>query len=117
MSAFPPPTSRPDDRGAQPERTVLAWIRTTLALAGAGLLCVRLAPSRVGAILGAVVACGAAGLLIGHVRRLRSRSSTGPLPAERRAPGDGGLLDPRLVLLTTVVTALVGVLGLAFAFG
>ncbi|MCP9971095.1 DUF202 domain-containing protein [Actinomadura madurae] len=34
------------DPGAQPERTSLAWSRTTLSLIAAGLLCVRLAPRR-----------------------------------------------------------------------
>jgi putative membrane protein len=41
------------DRGAQPERTVLAWRRTSLALAGAGIAVGRLALDDLG--IGAVI--------------------------------------------------------------
>lgn len=93
--------------GTQPERTALAWTRTTLALAGAGLLFVRLAPSSAGAALGAAIVCGTTVLLLRRVH----------VPERGDAhPSDGYRPDPAAVLLATTVTVLVGVVGLLFAF-
>ncbi|WP_395108659.1 DUF202 domain-containing protein [Actinomadura sp. SCN-SB] len=93
------------DRGAQPERTALAWYRTTLALAAAGLLCVRLAPSTPGAVLAAAAVCGAVSL---QLRRALKRHP-------RRTPHH--LADPVSVLLATAVTMLFAAMGLLFALG
>lgn len=107
-------------RDAHPERTVLAWVRTALSLAGAGLVCVRLAPSDAAAVVGAVVVCGAAALLISHVGRLRpSRPPPQRPPAEPggRPAGRDATLGPGLAVLTTAITMAIGVLGLVLAFG
>ncbi|MER7544517.1 DUF202 domain-containing protein [Actinomadura sp.] len=97
---------RPGDRGAQPERTALAWSRTALALIVAGLLCVRFAPSAPGAAVAAAVVCGGAGLLL-----RRSRAS---LHARRRRPASGGAADPVSVLLATGLAMLLAVVALLF---
>jgi hypothetical protein len=117
------------------ERTALAWIRTTLALAVTGLLCVRLAPSRVATVLGTAVVCAATALVLHNARTLRqrsrrrrererARSRRGRAAAGREGPmvrsersDPRPVPDPWMVLLTTVVTILVGVVGLALAFG
>lgn len=117
------------DRAAQPERTALAWTRTALALAGSGLLCVRFAPSRAGALLGAVIVCAATTLLVHRVGRLQAhrrrvlpgRREPGPVPGRRDEggpsdPGEpAGVPDPGVLLLTAAVTMLVGVVGLVLA--
>ncbi|TDD73587.1 DUF202 domain-containing protein [Actinomadura rubrisoli] len=99
---------RPGDRGAQPERTALAWTRTTLALIAAGLLCVRLAPSSSGAAAAGAVVCGGAVL---QLRRTRVS-----LRIRRRAlPAGGGVADPLSVLIATVLTMLLALAGLLCA--
>ncbi|MEV5827462.1 DUF202 domain-containing protein [Spirillospora sp. NPDC052242] len=96
------------DRGAQPERTALAWSRTTLALVVAGLFCVRLAPSAVGAATAAAVVCGAAALQVRRTRaNLRRRG-------ERLARG-ARIADAESVLLTTGLTILLAVVGILLA--
>ncbi|MFC6878850.1 MULTISPECIES: DUF202 domain-containing protein [Actinomadura] len=101
---------RPDlwDPGAQPERTALAWSRTTLALIVTGLLCIRLAPTWTGAAVASAVVCGSAGLLL-HRARARLGARNGRLRAGRP------VADPASVLLTTCLTVLLGAVGLAFA--
>lgn len=85
----PPPAADADDRdpGAQPERTRLAWRRTTLAFAVAAALAVRSALYRGGPTGYAAAALGAlawlAFLLVAH-RRIRS------LADGRPAVADGG---------------------------
>ncbi|MBE1534723.1 DUF202 domain-containing protein [Actinomadura algeriensis] len=96
------------DRGAQPERTALAWSRTTLSLVVAGLLCVRLAPSALGAATAAAVVCGSAALQLRRTRAsLRRRGAR--LPHGRR------IADAESVLLTTGSTMLLAVTGILFA--
>ncbi|GLW62552.1 hypothetical protein Arub01_07960 [Actinomadura rubrobrunea] len=99
--------SRLWDPGAQPERTALAWSRTTLSLLAAGLLCLRLAPSAVGAALAAAAVCGAAALQMRRARRAHLRRA-------RRLPAGAPIADPVSVLLATAVTVLLGAVGLVF---
>jgi uncharacterized membrane protein YidH (DUF202 family) len=96
------------DPGAQPERTSLAWTRTTVAFMGAGLLCVRLAPNDLGAVLAAVAVFGLAAL---HIHRTRGkRRGRG-----RRLREGRPIADPASVLLLTGVTILLGITGIVFA--
>ncbi|MFG1999280.1 DUF202 domain-containing protein [Spirillospora sp. NPDC048911] len=98
------------DPGAQHERTTLAWSRTILSIVGAGLLCVRLAPSATGAVLAAAVVCGAVAL---HLRRTRVRHHR----RNRRLHEGASVADPGSILLATGVTMLLALLGLVFALG
>ncbi|MFA1539539.1 DUF202 domain-containing protein [Actinomadura monticuli] len=96
------------DRGAQPERTALAWSRTTLSLIVAGLLCVRLAPAAPGAAVAAAVVCGAAALLARRARvSLRLR--------RHRLPAGHGAADPASVLVMTGLAMLLAGVVLLFA--
>ena len=97
--------SRLRDNGAQPERTTLAWTRTTLSLIAAGLLCVRLAPSTTSAALAAATVCGATFLQLRHTRRRHPRLAS------------HHLADPVSMVLATGVTILFAALGLLFALG
>ncbi|MFC4906192.1 DUF202 domain-containing protein [Actinomadura gamaensis] len=96
------------DPGAQPERTSLAWTRTTVSFMLAGLLCIRLAPNELGAALAAVAVFGLAAL---HVRRTRWRRNR----RGRRLRAGEPVADPASVLLLASVTVLLGVMGIAFA--
>ncbi|WUH96947.1 DUF202 domain-containing protein [Spirillospora sp. NBC_00431] len=96
------------DPGAQPERTALAWSRTTLALVGVGLLCVRLAPSTSGAAVAAAVVCGGAALQFRRTRvSLRAR--------RRGLPVGDGAADPASALVTTGLTILLAATAVLFA--
>jgi uncharacterized membrane protein YidH (DUF202 family) len=96
------------DPGAQPERTALAWSRTTLALIVAGLLCVRVAPSATGVALAALVVCAGAGL---HLRRARLQHRR----RGRRLRAGEPVADPVSILLATLITIVLGLIGLWFA--
>ncbi|MCP9954342.1 DUF202 domain-containing protein [Actinomadura madurae] len=93
------------DPGAQPERTSLAWSRTTLSLIAAGLLCVRLAPSAAAAAGAAAVVCGSAALML-------RRNRTG-FRARRGLP-EGGAADPVSVLIATGLTILLAAVAVLF---
>jgi uncharacterized membrane protein YidH (DUF202 family) len=94
------------DPGAQPERTTLAWQRTTLALIVAGLLCVRLAPSTTTAALAAATVCGAISL---QLRRALKRHPRHPRHPPRHPA------DPVSILLATALTVLFAVMGMLLA--
>jgi putative membrane protein len=98
------------DRGAQPERTALAWSRTTLSLIVAGLLCVRLAPSAAGMAAAAAVVCGGAALLVRRTRAgLRLRA--------HRLPAGAGAADPGSIALMTGLALLLALVPILFTFG
>lgn len=96
------------DRGAQPERTSLAWTRTTVSFMVAGLMCVRLAPNDLGAALAAVAVFGLAALHVHRTRRKRRRRGL-------RLREGASVADPASVLLLTGVTVLLGLVGVVFA--
>lgn len=96
------------DRGAQPERTALAWSRTTLSLIAAGLVCVRVAPSAPGAWLAAAVVCGGAALLLRlNMATFRRR--------RRRLPAGGGAAHPGPVVAAAALTLLLSAVGVLIA--
>jgi putative membrane protein len=94
---------RPFDAGLQPERTALAWRRTALSLAVAGLIGARLLPHYWGAaglLIAAVgIAASVALVLLAH-RRYRMHHRVG-LP--------GGAL-PALLVATTLGAAVVALM-------
>lgn len=98
------------DRGAQNERTALAWTRTALALLVGVVLASRLAAESLGpaaVVFGLVVAPVAVAVLVLARRRyLRSHAA---LQAERLLP------DGKLQGLVALVTLLLGVLEIAYA--
>ncbi|WP_067461514.1 DUF202 domain-containing protein [Actinomadura macra] len=100
----PPDRSPAPDRGAQPERTALAWSRTTLALIVGGLLCVRFAPSTPGAATAAAVVCGGSALLL-------RRSQAALRNRRRRVAAGTTVTDPLSILITTGLTMLLGLVG------
>jgi uncharacterized membrane protein YidH (DUF202 family) len=96
------------DRGAQPERTALAWTRTSLSLVGAGLACVKLAPTVLGALLAAAVVCAALALQLIRVQpRRRSRF-------EQLSEGHS-VADPVSIILATGTTVLMAAVGLVLS--
>jgi uncharacterized membrane protein YidH (DUF202 family) len=96
------------DRGAQPERTALAWSRTSLSLVGAGLACVKLAPTVLGALLAAVVVCAALVLQLMWIRPGR-RNRFEQLTEGR------SVADPVSILLATGITVLMAAVGVVFS--
>jgi uncharacterized membrane protein YidH (DUF202 family) len=94
------------DPGLQPERTALAWRRTSLALVVGSLAAVRVLPQLIGAWGYAAAGLAFAvsvGILIASHRRYLSR-----------VPSGGGLIGATaLVVLLAGVAALVAILGSA----
>ena len=97
-------TDRPFDPGLQPERTLLSWRRTCLALAVASLVSVRFAAEILGV---AAIAFGVVGLVIaayvaaGH----RYRRAHQALSTDGELPTDGAALVLMLGALVTIGTA------------
>ncbi|WP_018655325.1 DUF202 domain-containing protein [Actinomadura flavalba] len=98
------------DPGAQPERTTLAWSRTTLALIAAGLLCVRLATTPLQATLAALAVCGAATLQF-HRTRHQHHHRVRTLPTNTR------VANPTSILLTTAATLTLATTGIVLGLG
>ncbi len=101
------------DPRLQPERTELAWRRTSLALAVGSLVAMRVLPEVLGHIawcipgIAGVVAAG--GLWLGSRRRYgRVNAAVMPLDAEA-----GDLPDGMLPLAAASIVALAGVLSIA----
>lgn len=75
------------DGGLQAERTILAWWRTALAAAVAGLLVVREALEPTGGAAFVVLAATITAVLLGAaVLRVTELQRTGPRPAPARRP-------------------------------
>lgn len=100
---------KPGVRETQPERTALAWSRTTLSMTVAGLLCVRFAPSVPAAAAAAAVVCGGAALLL-------RRSRAGLRARRDRMTAGGGAADPVSVLIMTGLAMLLAAVTILFAF-
>ena len=108
------PGDHPFDQGLQPERTALAWRRTSLSLTVGALVGTRVLPHFWGAseliIAGAGVIASLAVMTLAH-RRYRThhhRLTTGQ--AEHR-----GLPDGRLPAITTITTLAAAIIALVLA--
>lgn len=101
------------DKGLQPERTSLGWMRLSLALLALTLVIPRLAWDVLGAwVLVPTTFVGAASLTLLAESRRRY------LHAHRRlTAGHGQLPDGRLPLITTVAVLLVSVVALVIVWG
>ena len=104
------------DPGLQPERTELAWRRTSLALALGSLLSLRMLPVALDSI--AWVVPGIVGLvcsgLVWHAARHRYDKVTGAVLAD----GDRAELpDGRLIAATAGFVLTTGIAGLAVVIG
>ena len=102
----PAPACPHPDPGLQPERTVLSWERTMLALCTAAALHLRWLPSHGGFVLSLVtVALGlATGIYV--TQRIRYRRSAAGISGERITP------DTPAVLVTAGSCVLLGALGI-----
>ncbi|WP_153503957.1 DUF202 domain-containing protein [Cumulibacter manganitolerans] len=102
-----PPRVVHRDRGLQPERTILAWNRTLLALVACGLLFLRWLPThRVWALLPFVLAAaGALAIMIGR-RRAADRTALA-IHLERPDPPVGAVLSVTALVLVIGAIALV----------
>ena len=105
------PSHMPFDPGLQPERTLLAWRRTCLALAVASAVVVRFAGETIGvaaAVLGILgVAAAAGGYLRAAARYRRAHeglTGTGELPIDGMALG---LVTITLLLISAGAAAYV----------
>jgi uncharacterized membrane protein YidH (DUF202 family) len=108
-------SSRPFDVGLQPERTALAWRRTSLALTVGALAGVRIVPTLFGAWLlvptGALALVAIAVLVLSHGRYLSHHRVLTTSDSDRIALDDGAL--PALV---AGVALLLGLGALAAVF-
>ncbi|MDZ8201045.1 DUF202 domain-containing protein [Microbacterium sp. SSW1-59] len=99
-------TDRPFDPGLQPERTLLSWRRTCLALAVASLVSVRFAAEVLG---GAALAFGVIGVVMAIAAYIaaghRYRRAHRALSRAGELPTDGSALLLMLGALVTVGAA------------
>jgi uncharacterized membrane protein YidH (DUF202 family) len=112
MTNPPPesPGSRLFDPGLQPERTELAWRRTTLALVVGAIVALRILPAALGtwSITAVVAGFGFTGL-IWLLARHRARQTRQALLDHAALPHGGGLM-----LLLAAITATGAGFGLAY---
>lgn len=105
---------RPFDVALQPERTLLAWRRTTLSLAVANAVAVRLTIGELGV---AAVVVGMLGVTLSAFAYLaagaRYRRVHESLVKNQRLPATGGW--PFLAVALTMVV--LGLVGMAYLFG
>jgi len=114
MSATtPPPAARPRDPGLQPERTVLAWVRTAAAMMVCGVVALREAlveEQLFLALVGLTMLLGAAAVMA--LTRVRHR---------RLIDADGvhGVrsVDPVLAIKPLVVSAALAISGVVAVLG
>jgi uncharacterized membrane protein YidH (DUF202 family) len=100
------------DPGLQPERTELAWRRTTLSIAAGSLVAMRLLPEIFGH--GLWVLPGAVGLVVSGLVWLAARGRYSTVTARTLLHGDRAPHpDGRLPLVMAVFATAVGLLGLA----
>ncbi|WP_240674916.1 DUF202 domain-containing protein [Cellulomonas endophytica] len=115
MTVAPRPPRGVLDAGLQPERTVLAWRRTVLALTLGGVLSLRVLPPVLGA-WGVALGVGGtlAGLVLAVLASRRQRAVAVALGADRPPPGAGALLAAVATLAAGgAALALVATLSLA----
>lgn len=103
----------PYDPGLQPERTLLAWKRTCLALGVAVAVAVRFAAETLGPLVAVVGAAGIGTALAAYlVAARRYRETQDWLGATDRLPVDGAALG-----LLTVTVLLVGLAAGVYVVG
>lgn len=97
------------DPGLQPERTELAWRRTSLAMAVGSLVAMRLLPTFFDDALWSLV--GVAGLVAAAVLWIAARQRSRETLARLATGGDRTVMPGAAMLATTA--AVTGVIGLA----
>ena len=102
------------DPGAQPERTELAWRRTSLAIGVGSLLTLRVLPELMGSALWILPGVIGTGFAVWLWVRARARYERYTAVLTRRV--DGPAPDARLLFALGAFACLVGVLGLVLVF-
>jgi uncharacterized membrane protein YidH (DUF202 family) len=103
--------SAPRDRGAQPERTGLAWERTAAAMGTAAVVVGRLAAERLGVAALFLAGAGLAGSVVLVLRgRRRGHRFTGALLGDGGAPGGVAVLGAAAVVALLAVLEVTGLL-------
>lgn len=97
------------DRGLQPERTALAWLRTAMSVLVAALVLVRFAAQR-----DAVLAAASAVLAIPLSAMVAVLASRRFVRARRRFNDGGQLPDGLLPVALTALVALLGAVGIGY---
>lgn len=97
------------DRGLQPERTALAWLRTAMSVLVAALVLVRVAGQR-----NAVLAAASAVLALPLSAMVAVLAWRRFVRAKRRFQGGGQLPDGLLPAALTVLAALMGVVAIGY---
>lgn len=100
------------DQGLQPERTELAWRRTSLAIAAGSLVAMRLLPEILGSAIWALV--GVAGLIAAVILWLGARLRYRRANIALSLYGEHAILpDGTLILALTALAVAIGLAGIA----